>query len=152
MSARRVTYPSSSPEIASPRVRLAVACSVQRSESVCRFALGEGVGCTPQALRTRTSVVSPSVSLLPVIPQTLHIALDSLVSDRTTSPLPAPIKRRLHKKIRHQLECIEALPVAEQRAIMRVINSLLAAHQRCAYDKARSAGLVVTKSQEVNLK
>ena len=69
------------------------------------------------------------VSLLPVIAQTLDTTLDALVSDQAASPTAAPKKRGPQKKIRQQLERIEALPLAEQRAIVRVIDSVLAAHQ-----------------------
>lgn len=69
------------------------------------------------------------VSLLPVIAQTLDSTLDALVSDQAASPAAAPKKRGPQKKIRQQLERIEALPLAEQRAIVRVIDSVIAAHQ-----------------------
>lgn len=69
------------------------------------------------------------VSLLPVIAHTLDTTLDALVGHPIASLPPAAKKRGPQKKIRQQLERIEALPVAEQRAIVRVIDSVLAAHQ-----------------------
>jgi len=41
----------------------------------------------------------------------------------------APKKRGPQKKIRQQLELIEALPLAKQRAIAQALDSVLAAHQ-----------------------
>ena len=68
------------------------------------------------------------VSLLPVIADTLQTMLDALVG-QDAAPAAAPKKRWPQKKIRQQLELIEALPVAKQRAIAQVLDSVLAAHQ-----------------------
>ncbi len=40
--------------------------------------------------------------------------------------MTAPKKRGPQKKIRQQLEQIEALPIAKQRAIAQVLDSMLA--------------------------
>ena len=68
------------------------------------------------------------VSLLPVIAQTLHTTLDALVSDEPSPIVVAPKKRGPQKKIRQQLEQIETLPMAKQRAIAQVLDSMLASH------------------------
>lgn len=65
------------------------------------------------------------VSLLPVIAQTLHTTLDALVGQEAT-PAAAPKKRGPQKKIRQQLEQIETLPLAKQRAIAQLLDSMLA--------------------------
>jgi hypothetical protein len=69
------------------------------------------------------------VSLLPVIAQTLHTTLDALVDHNTTPAIAAPKKRGPQKKIQQQLQLIEALPLAKQRAITQVLDSVIAAHQ-----------------------
>jgi transcriptional regulator with XRE-family HTH domain len=92
--------------------------------------LAEQLGISQQAMNSfekgRRRV---PVSLLPVIAQTLQTTLDALVAYDTTPTTAAPKKRGPQKKLRQQLEMIEALPIAEQRAIVRVLDSVLAAHQ-----------------------
>ena len=92
--------------------------------------LAERLGVTQQAMNSfekgRRRV---PVSLLPVIAGTLQTTLDALVGQEAAPAAAAPKKRGPQKKIRHQLELIEALPVAEQRAIARVLDSVLAGHQ-----------------------
>ena len=66
------------------------------------------------------------VSLLPVIAQALDTTLDALVNDEAHTTAAAPKKRGPQKKIRQQLEQIEALPMAKQRAIAQVLDSMLA--------------------------
>lgn len=65
------------------------------------------------------------VSLLPVIATTLHTTLDALVAHDATPIAAAPKRRGPQKKIRQQLEQIEALPMAKQRAIAQVLDSML---------------------------
>jgi transcriptional regulator with XRE-family HTH domain len=64
-------------------------------------------------------------SLLPAIAQNLNTTLDALIAHRA-APAAAPKKHRPQKKLRQQLEMIEALPIVEQRAIVRVLDSVLA--------------------------
>jgi hypothetical protein len=54
---------------------------------------------------------------------------DALIAYDAAPATTAPKKRGPQKKLRQQLEQIEALPIAEQRAIVRVLDSVLAAHQ-----------------------
>ena len=88
------------------------------------------VGISPQAMNSfekgRRRV---PVSQLPIIAQTLGSTLDALVSDSAPSPQATPGKRGPQKKIQRQLERIEALPLAKQRAITQVLESVIAAHQ-----------------------
>ena len=65
---------------------------------------------------------------LPVIATTLRTTLDALIAHDAT-PAAAPKKRGPQKKIRQQLQQIEALPVTKQRLISQMIDSVLAAHQ-----------------------
>lgn len=67
------------------------------------------------------------VSLLPVIAQALDTTLDALIA-HDAAPA-APKKRGPQKKLRQQLEIIEALPVATQRFITQMIDSVLAGQQ-----------------------
>lgn len=67
------------------------------------------------------------VSLLPVIAQALDTTLDALVADNAAPAITStPKKRGPQKKIQQQLQQIEALPMAKQRAIAQVLDSMLA--------------------------
>lgn len=102
----------------------------RKAQGITQVELAQVLGISQQAMNSfekgRRRV---PVSLLPTIAQTLDTSLDALVSDRAASPTPTPKKRGPQKKIRQQHERIEALPAAEQRAISRVLDSVLAAHQ-----------------------
>ena len=91
--------------------------------------LAETLGVSQQAMNSfekgRRRV---PVSLLPLIAPTLHTTLDALIAHDAT-PVATPKKRGPQKKIRQQLQQIEALPLAKQRAIGQVLDSVLAAHQ-----------------------
>ena len=105
--------------------------AVQRkTQDITQVELAERLGISQQAMNSfekgRRRV---PVSLLPLIAQTLETTLDALVAHDAAPAAAAPKKRGPQKKIRQQLELIEALPVAEQRAIARVLDSVLAAHQ-----------------------
>lgn len=95
----------------------------RKTQGITQLELAQVLGISQQAMNAfekgRRRV---PVSLLPTIAQTLDTTLDALVSDRAATPAPAPKKRGPQKKIRQQLERIEALPIAEQRVIARVIG------------------------------
>jgi len=105
--------------------------AVQRkAQDITQVELAERLGISQQAMNSfekgRRRV---PVSLLPVIAQTLHTTLDALVVEAASPAMTAPKKRGPQKKIQQQLQLIETLPIAEQRAISRVLDSVLAAHQ-----------------------
>ena len=92
--------------------------------------LAEQLGVSQQAMNSfekgRRRV---PVSLLPVIAQVLDTTLDALVADSAAPALAsAPKKRGPQKKIRQQLEQIEALPVAKQRVVSQMIDAMLQAN------------------------
>ncbi len=103
----------------------------RKAQDITQVDLAERLGISQQAMNSfekgRRRV---PVSLLPVIAQTLQTTLDVLVGEEAAPAIAAPPKKRgPQKKIRQQLEQIEALPVAKQRAISQVLDSVLAAHQ-----------------------
>ena len=105
--------------------------AVQRkTQDITQVELAEQLGISQQAMNSfekgRRRV---PVSLLPVIAQALQTTLDAIVTQGTAPAPAAPKKRGPQKKIQQQLQLIEALPLAEQRAISRVLDSVLAAHQ-----------------------
>lgn len=102
----------------------------RKTQDITQAQLAEQLGISQQAMNSfekgRRRV---PVSLLPVIAQQLDTTLDALVAHDATPVAATPKKRGPQKKLRQQLEQIEALPLAEQRAITRVLDSVLAAHQ-----------------------
>lgn len=102
----------------------------RKALDITQAQLAEQLGISQQAMNSfekgRRRV---PVSLLPVIAQQLDTTLDALVAHDATPAAAAPKKRGPQKKLRQQLEQIEALPIAEQRAISRVLDSVLAGHQ-----------------------
>lgn len=64
------------------------------------------------------------VSALPVIAQALGVTVEALVAEA-----PKPGKRGPAPKLQQQLERIQQLPKAKQRAIVQMLDSVLAAHQ-----------------------
>lgn len=101
----------------------------RKTQDLTQVELAEQLGISQQAMNSfekgRRRV---PVSLLPVIAQALDTTLDALIV-HDAAPAVAPKKRGPQKKLRQQLEMIEALPVAKQRFIAQVIDSVLAAHQ-----------------------
>ena len=99
----------------------------RKTQDITQAELAERLGISQQAMNSfekgRRRV---PVSLLPVIAQTLQTTLDALVAQEAAPATAAPKKRGPQKKIRQQLEQIEALPMAKQRAIAQVLDSMLA--------------------------
>lgn len=99
----------------------------RKAQGITQVELAETLGVSQQAMNSfekgRRRV---PVSLLPVIAQTLQTTLDALVVHDLTPAIAAPKKRGPQKKIRQQLEQIEALPPAKQRVITQLIDSVLA--------------------------
>jgi transcriptional regulator with XRE-family HTH domain len=99
----------------------------RKAQGITQVELAETLGVSQQAMNSfekgRRRV---PVSLLPVIAQTLQTTLDALVAHDSTPAAAAPKKRGPQKKIQQQLEQIETLPAAKQRAIAQVLDSMLA--------------------------
>lgn len=83
------------------------------------------LGICQQAMKFQSGPLRVPAPLLPVIASTLQTTLDALV---TQGSVPQRPHRRggPQKKIRQQLEQIEALPTAKQRAVAQVRDSMLA--------------------------
>ena len=98
----------------------------RKAQALTQTQLGELVGVTQQQIASfeigRRRI---PVSALPLLAKALAVSIEALIggSPKTASKRgPAP-------KLQQQLEQIQALPKAEQRAISRVLDSVLAAHQ-----------------------
>jgi transcriptional regulator with XRE-family HTH domain len=64
------------------------------------------------------------ISTLPALARALGISIEALIGEQTKST-----KRGPAPKLQQQLERIQSLPKAQQKAIAQVIDSVLAAHQ-----------------------
>ena len=101
----------------------------RKAQDLTQVELAEQLGISQQAMNSfekgRRRV---PVSLLPVIANALDTTLDALIA-HDAAPAASPKKRGPQKKLRQQLEMIEALPIAKQRAIVQVLDSVIAGHQ-----------------------
>lgn len=99
----------------------------RKAQGITQVELAETLGVSQQAMNSfekgRRRV---PVSLLPVIAQTLQTTLDALVAHHATPAGTAPKKRGPLKKIRQQIEQIEALPVTTQRMVVQMIDAVIA--------------------------
>ena len=64
-----------------------------------------------------------AAGLLPLLAETLHASIDELIGE---TPSTKPSKRGPSPKIQQQLERVSSLPKPDQRAVMRVLDSMLA--------------------------
>lgn len=109
-------------------IALGARIALQRKAcDITQVDLAERLGVSQQAMNSfekgRRRV---PVSLLPVIAQTLQTTLDALVAHDSTPAIAAPKKRGPQKKIRQQIEQIEALPVTKQRMVVQMIDAVIA--------------------------
>ena len=98
----------------------------RKTQAITQVQLAEQLGISQQAMNSfekgRRRV---PVSLLPVIAQALDTTLDALVNDEAHATAAAPKKRGPAPKIQQQLERINALPKAQQRFVMQMIETVL---------------------------
>lgn len=102
----------------------------RKAQDITQVELAERLGISQQAMNSfekgRRRV---PVSLLPLIASTLQTTLDALVGQEA-APAVTPKKRGPQKKIRQQVEQIEALPVTKQRMVVQMIDAVLAQANR----------------------
>jgi transcriptional regulator with XRE-family HTH domain len=99
----------------------------RKAQAITQAQLADLLGVAQQAMNSfekgRRRV---PVSLLPVIAQTLQTTLDALIAHDAAPATAAPKKRGPQKKIRQQIEQIEALPVTKQRMVVQMIDAVIA--------------------------
>lgn len=77
----------------------------------------------PQCLRIREAYVRFAAGLLPRLAETLNTSIEELIGETSAAK---PGKRGPAPKIQQQLERVSSLPKPDQRAVMRVLDSMLA--------------------------
>jgi hypothetical protein len=68
----------------------------------------------------------PPGPLLPALAQALRVSTDELLGVKDLPEVPGPRTARLLKR----LQQVEALPPADQRAVLKVVDALLASRAR----------------------
>lgn len=102
--------------------------NLRKAQAITQVQLAETLGVSQQAMNSfekgRRRV---PVSALPAIARALGESVESLINE----PSPAPVKVASKKrgpapKIQRQMERVSTLPKAEQRVVMRLIDSMCA--------------------------
>jgi transcriptional regulator with XRE-family HTH domain len=101
--------------------------ALRKAQGITQMQLAEILGISQQAMNSfekgRRRV---PVSALPAIARALGHSLDSLIDEPALAPTPAIKKRGPTPKIQQQLERVSLLPKSDLRAVMRVLDSMLA--------------------------
>ncbi len=101
--------------------------ALRRARGLSQVQLAERTGISQRAISSyETQVSYPPIPALPTLAQALGVSLDELFGLKTSKALQTPADlppRWLRKKI----EQIAALPERDQRAVLRLINSLVGA-------------------------
>ena len=97
----------------------------RKTQAITQVQLAEVLGISQAMNSFEKGRRRVPVSLLPVIAQALDTTLDALVNDEARTPTAAPKKRGPQKKIQQQMKLIETLPIAKQRVISQLIDSML---------------------------
>lgn len=99
----------------------------RKAKGITQVQLAEQLGVAQQTLAHYEGGVSRiAVETLAQAAQALDVSVEELLG---TQAKRGAGKRGPQPKIAQQLERIQALPAAEQRAIVKVLDSVLAAHQ-----------------------
>lgn len=102
--------------------------ALRKAQGLTQVQLAEAMGVAQQTLaHYEAGRLRLLAGALPNLAGQLGVTVEELVG--TSSTKRAAGKRGPQPKIAQQLERIQALPAAEQRAIVKVLDSVLAAHQ-----------------------
>lgn len=101
--------------------------ALRKARGLTQVQLAEAMGVAQQTLaHYEAGRLRLLAGALPTLADQLGVSVEELIG---TPARRSAGKRGPAPKIQRQLERIEALPAAEQRAISRVLDSVLAAHQ-----------------------
>lgn len=97
----------------------------RKAQDLTQAQLGELVGVTQQQIASfETGRRRMPISTLPLLAKALAVSIESLVGEPSR-----PGKRGPAPKLQQQLQRVQSLPKAQQQAISKVLDSVLAAHQ-----------------------
>lgn len=98
----------------------------RKEQGITQMQLAEILGVSQQAMNSfEKGRRRLPVSALPPIARALDVSLEQLIGDGEHTP-KAPKKRGPAPKLEQQLKRVGALPKAKQRAVMQVLDSMLA--------------------------
>ena len=96
----------------------------RKALGITQVQLAETLGIAQQTMaHYEGGRVRFAAGLLPLLAETLNTSIEALIGE-TSGPKPG--KRGPAPKIQRQLERVSALPKPDQRAVMRVLDSMLA--------------------------
>jgi transcriptional regulator with XRE-family HTH domain len=102
---------------------------LRKAQGLTQVQLAEAMGVAQQTLaHYEAGRLRLLAGALPNLANQLGVTVEELVGTPSGAKRSAS-KRGPQPKIAQQLERIQALPAAEQRAIVKVLDSVLAAHQ-----------------------
>lgn len=102
--------------------------TLRKAQGITQVQLAEQLGVAQQTMaHYEAGSVRIGVATLTEVASALSIAIEDLIG--VTGKRAKSGKRGPAPKIQQQLEQIEALPKAKQRAIAQVLDSMLQAHQ-----------------------
>lgn len=97
----------------------------RKAHDLTQAELGELVGVTQQQIASfEIGRRRMPISILPLLAKALNVSIEELLGEQ-----PKPSKRGPPPKLQKQLERVQALPKAQQRAIAKVLEAVLAAHE-----------------------
>lgn len=103
--------------------------TLRKAQGLTQVQLAEAMGVAQQTLaHYEAGRLRLLAGALPNLANQLGVTVEELVGTTSTSKRVTG-KRGPQPKIAQQLQRIQALPAAEQRAIVKVLDSVLAAHQ-----------------------
>jgi transcriptional regulator with XRE-family HTH domain len=101
---------------------------LRKQSSITQVQLAEALGVSQSAMTAyECGQRRVPVSMLPLLARTLGVSVEELIGEQ---PSAAARKRGPAPKIQQHLERISALPKPRQRAVMEVIEALLAQQGR----------------------
>jgi transcriptional regulator with XRE-family HTH domain len=101
---------------------------LRKQSNITQVQLAETLGVSQSAMTAyETGQRRVPVSMLPLLARTLGVSIEELIGEQ---PSAAARKRGPAPKIQQHLERISALPKPRQRAVMEVIEALLAQQGR----------------------
>lgn len=100
---------------------------LRQSRGLTQEELGERVGLSNRMIAYyEREEAEPPGPQLPALAQALRVTTDELLGVKSLPEVPGPKTARLLKR----LQQVEALPPADQRAVLKVVDALLATRSR----------------------
>lgn len=101
--------------------------ALRQAHGLTQLQLAERTGISQRAISSyETQVSYPPIPAIPVLARALGVSIDELFGHKASKALRQPADRT-PRALRKKIEQIAALPERDQRAVLRLINSLVGA-------------------------